>query len=137
VGDYDFWLRLSRLGEIRHRNKVLAQWRHHPSSTSVSKRGVAMARERIAVVEDFLAHNSIDSLLARKSLGHAYYTAARLTFFSKEVPGKKYLFTAFKYRRGWVEAAELKVIAFIFLDPLSRWIIAPLRSLRIFRIRNL
>ena len=38
VGDYDFWLRLSRLGEIRHRPQVLAQWRHHPKSTSVSKR---------------------------------------------------------------------------------------------------
>lgn len=137
VGDYDFWLRLSRLGEIRHRSQVLAQWRHHPTSTSVSKRGVAMARERITVVEDFLDKNQIDPLLARKSLGHAYYTAARLTFFSKAVPGKKYLFRAFVLRRGWVEAAELKVIAFILLDPVSRWIIAPLRSLRIFRIRNL
>lgn len=137
VGDYDFWLRLSRLGEIRHRNQVLAQWRHHPTSTSVSKRGVAMALERIAVVEDFLGKNQIDPHLARKSLGHAYYTAARLTFFSKDVPGRKYLFRAFVLRKGWVEAAELKVIAFILLDPVSRWIIAPLRSLRIFRIRNL
>lgn len=137
VGDYDFWLRLSRLGEIRHRPQVLAQWRHHPTSTSVSKRGVEMARERIAVVEDFLSKNEIDRQLARKSLGHAYYTAARLTFFSKAVPGKKYLFRAFVLRRGWVEAAEFKVIAFILLDPLSRWMIAPLRSLRIFRIRNL
>ena len=137
VGDYDFWLRLSRLGEIRHRPQVLAQWRHHPTSTSVSKRGVEMARERIAVVEDFLSKNEIDPQLARKSLGHAYYTAARLTFFSKAVPGKKYLFRAFALRKGWVEAAEFKVIAFILLDPLSRWMIAPLRSLRIFRIRNL
>lgn len=137
VGDYDFWLRLSRLGEIRHRGQVLAQWRHHPTSTSVSKRGLAMAHERIAVVEDFLGKNQINPLLARKSLGHAYYTAARLTFFSKAVPGKKYLFRAFRLRKGWVEAAELKVIAFILLDPLSRWLITPLRSMRIFRIRNL
>lgn len=137
VGDYDFWLRLSRLGEIRHRNEVLAQWRHHPTSTSVSKRGMGMARERIEVVEDFLSKNVVDKHLARKSLGHAYYTAARLTFFSSEVPGKKYLFRAFILRKGWVEAAEFKVIAFILLDPVSRWLILPIRSLRIFRIRNL
>jgi glycosyltransferase involved in cell wall biosynthesis len=137
VGDYDFWLRLSRLGEIRHRNGVLAQWRHHPTSTSVSKRGIAMARERIEVVEDFLANNDVDPLLARKALGHAYYTAARLTFFSRDVPGKKYLITAFRLRKGWVEAAEFKVMAFILLDPISRLLIKPIRSLRIFRIRNL
>lgn len=137
VGDYDFWLRLSRVGEIRHRSEVLAQWRHHPTSTSVSKRGVDMARERIGVVEDFLSKNTVDLHLVRKSLGHAYYTAARLAFFSKEVPGKRYLLRAFILRKGWVEAAEFKVITFILLDPVSRWLIAPIRSLRIFRIRNL
>jgi glycosyltransferase involved in cell wall biosynthesis len=137
VGDYDFWLRLGRLGEIRHRPGVLAQWRHHPSSTSVSKRGPAMALERIQVVEEFLANNSIEKTLAKKALGHAYYTAARLAFFSREVPGKMYLYKAFKSRRGWVESAELPVIAFIVLDPLSRLIVWPLKSLRIFRVRNL
>jgi glycosyltransferase involved in cell wall biosynthesis len=137
VGDYDFWLRLSRLGEIRHRSEVLAQWRHHPTSTSVSKRGIDMARERIKVVEDFLSENTVDLHLARKSLGHAYYTAARLTFFSKEVPGKKYLLRAFILRKGWVETAEFRVVAFILLDPISRWLVNPIRSLRVFRIRNL
>ena len=137
VGDYDFWLRLSRLGEIRHRAEVLAQWRHHPTSTSVSKRGLKMARERIEVVESFLSENQIDPLLARKSLGHAYYTASRLSFFSKEIPGKKYLFKAFTLRHGWVEGVELRVVMFILLDPLSRWLITPFRKFRILRIRNL
>jgi len=137
VGDYDFWLRLSRLGEIRHRPQVLAQWRHHPNSTSVSKRGTGMANERIAVVEEFLQENKIDPLLARKALGHAYYTAARLSFFSKEVPGKKYLVQGFIKRKGWIADAKLSVIGFILLDPISRWLVAPLKSLRIFRIRNL
>jgi len=63
VGDYDFWLRLSRLGEIRHRAEVLAQWRHHPSSTSVSKRGLKMAQERILVVEDFLTRYQVSTRL--------------------------------------------------------------------------
>lgn len=137
VGDYDFWLRLGRLGEIRHRNGVLAQWRHHPQSTSVSKRGPAMATERIQVIDDFLATNSIDELLARKALGHAYYTAARLTFFNRQVPGKRYLLRAFLERRGWVEEAKLHVILFILLDPISRFIITPIKHLRMLRIRNL
>lgn len=137
VGDYDFWLRLSRLGEIRHRPQVLAQWRHHPNSTSVSKRGVGMAKERIAVIEDFLSANKIENRLARKALGHSYYTAARLSFFSREVPGKKYLLRAFILRKGWVEEAQLRVIGFILLDPISRILIAPIRNLRLFRIRNL
>ena len=137
VGDYDFWLRLSRLGEIRHRPAVLAQWRHHPNSTSVSKRGLGMARERISVVEDFLSLNHVDELIGRMALGHAYYTAARLSFFSREVPGKRYLLSAFHLRRGWVEEAQVRVIAFIVLDPLSRFLIAPLRRLKMFRIRNL
>lgn len=137
VGDYDFWLRLSRLGEIRHRPEVLAQWRHHPNSTSVSKRGIGMARERIAVIEDFLGANDIDKRLARKALGHAYYTAARLSFFNREIPGKRYLLKAFTLRKGWVEEAQFRVIGFILLDPISRILIAPLRSFRLFSIRDL
>ena len=137
VGDYDFWLRLSRCGEIRHRAKVLAQWRHHPTSTSVSKRGLSMAKERIDVIEEFLHSAAIEKILARQALGHAYYTAARLTFFSREVPGKHFLKMAFFHRRGWVEESEIRVILFILFDPLSRTLLKPIRFLKIFRIRNL
>ncbi len=137
VGDYDFWLRLSRVGEIRHRPNVLAQWRHHPNSTSVNKRGLKMALERIAVIEDFLSYNSIHKSIRQMALGHAYYTAARLSFFSREIPGKKYLFSAFALRKGWVEEAEISVIFFILLDPVSRFLVKPLKQLKIFRIRNL
>ena len=137
VGDYDFWLRLSRLGEIRHRPKVLAQWRHHPNSTSVSKRGLGMATERISVIEDFLSLNRVDEMIRRMALGHAYYTAARLSFFSRDIPGKRYLFTAFRLRKGWVEEAQIRVIIFIVLDPLSRLLVTPIGRLKIFRIRDL
>jgi glycosyltransferase involved in cell wall biosynthesis len=128
VGDYDFWLRLSRVGEIRHRPEVLAQWRYHANSTSVTKRGLKMANERIAVIEDFLANNSVENSLSRRALGTSYYMAARLVFFSNEVPGRKYLLKAFKYRRGWVEEAQLQVIAYILLLPISRWLLNPLLS---------
>ena len=126
VGDYDFWLRLSRVGEIRHRPEVLAQWRYHANSTSVTKRGLKMANERIAVIEDFLANNSVEDSLSRCALGTSYYMAARLVFFSNDVPGRKYLLKAFKCRRGWVEEAQLQVIAYILLLPISRWLLNPI-----------
>jgi glycosyltransferase involved in cell wall biosynthesis len=120
VGDYDFWLRLSRLGELRHRAEVLAQWRHHPSSTSVSKRGLKMAKERIQVVEDFLASNQVSNRLKNMALGNAYYMAARISYFDKNIPAKKYLLESFKNRKGWVEEAKVYEIFYIFLLPISR-----------------
>ena len=120
VGDYDFWLRLSRLGEIRHRAEVLAQWRHHPASTSVSKRGLKMAKERIQVVEDFLASNQVSSHLKNMALGNAYYMAARISYFDKSIPAKKYLLKSFKNRKGWVEESKFYEILYIFLLPCSR-----------------
>jgi glycosyltransferase involved in cell wall biosynthesis len=120
VGDYDFWLRLSRLGEIRHRAEVLAQWRHHPSSTSVSKRGFTMSQERIRVVKDFLASNPVPNHLKHMALGNAYYMAARISYFDNKIPAKKYLLLSFKNRKGWVEEANFYEILYILLLPISR-----------------
>jgi len=120
VGDYDFWLRLSRLGELRHRPEVLAQWRHHPASTSVSKRGLKMALERIRVVEEFIKDNPIPKQLQKMALGNAYYMAARISYFDKKIPAKKFLFLAFKKRQMWVEEAKLHVILYILFSPISR-----------------
>jgi glycosyltransferase involved in cell wall biosynthesis len=125
VGDYDFWLRLSRVGEICHRPGVLAQWRQHPKSTSVALRGLEMAQERIAVMKYYIESNSIDEGLKRKALGASFYMAARLAFFSTEVPAKKYLLEAFKLRRGFIKGMKLSVIVYIILLPLSRLIINP------------
>jgi glycosyltransferase involved in cell wall biosynthesis len=120
VGDYDFWLRLSRKGEIRHRPEVLAQWRYHVGSTSVNNRGLEMAKERIDVIEEFLSTNRINPIIARMALGSAYFMAARLVFFDPNIPGKKYLFESFKYRKGWVEEARIYIIVYILLTPFSR-----------------
>jgi len=119
VGDYDFWLRLSRIGELRHRPEVLAQWRYHPGSTSVNKRGPKMANERIAVVEEFLSEFSINPKIARMSLGSAYFMAARLVFFNPQVPGKRYLIQSFQKRKGWVEESRIHIILYILLIPIS------------------
>jgi glycosyltransferase involved in cell wall biosynthesis len=125
VGDFDFWLRLSQVGEIRHRPEVVAQWRSHSGSTSIAQRGLEMALERIHVMETFFENYSIDSVLMRRARGSSYYMAARLAFFSTRVPGKKYLFNSFLYRRGVPETASLAVVLYIVFLPLSRWLVNP------------
>jgi len=122
VGDYDFWLRLSRLGQIVKRGQVLAQWRWHPDSTSISRRGVIMANERISVIEEFTRSFSLPSTLRRKALSHAYYFAARLVFFEPKIHGKKLIIKAFIIRRMVIEESKFIVVLYILLTPISRYI---------------
>ena len=120
VSDYDFWLRLSRLGGFRRIPGVQAQWRSHQNSTSVSMKSFDMAQERIAVIEDFLKTNTVDQKIAKMSLGSAYYFAARLGVFSSKIPARKWIVTSFIKRRGWPEVANPLVVVFILTLPLSR-----------------
>jgi glycosyltransferase involved in cell wall biosynthesis len=119
VGDYDFWLRLSRIGEIRHRPKILAQWREHPNSTSVKKKNFAMASERIKVMEEFITEFNIEGKLRRMALGNAYYMAARLSYFDPTIPGRKWFIQALKLRRGIPEESNLIHMLFLLTFPLS------------------
>jgi hypothetical protein len=120
VGDYDFWLRLSREGAFGYRNEILAQWRSHDESTSVAQRGALMAQERISVIKDFVSDEYLCPRLRRSALSAAYVSAAQLSFFSGEVPGKLYLWCAFINARGWPKSARVKVVLFILLTPFSR-----------------
>ena len=117
VGDYDFWLRISRKGQILHRPEILAQWRYHSNSTSINMRGPEMASERIMVIEEFLAQNKIPKKISRMALGSAYYMAARLVFFNSGVPGKRYLFKAFYLRKGWIEESRIHILLYILFLP--------------------
>jgi glycosyltransferase involved in cell wall biosynthesis len=119
VGDYDFWLRLSRIGKIERLPGVLAQWRSNENSTSISQRGQEMAYERIRVIEKFLVENKIPKSLARKALGNAYYLAARLAFFDSNINGRSLLLKAFKYRRGWPEESRVHIVIYLLLLPIS------------------
>ena len=129
VGDYDFWLRLSRVGKIVRLPGVLAQWRENQTSTSVSQRNNRMAMERIKVIENYLFENKTSEDLSRKALGNAYYLAARLAFFDPKINGRFLLFKAFRYRRGWPEEAKLYVVLYLILMPLSSIIIRPFSKL--------
>lgn len=119
TGDYDFWLRMSRLGRFQHRPGVMAQWRSHKGSTSISHRGVEMSKERIGVIANFVQSNSLTPVLKKMALGNAYFYAARLCFFDRKVPGKRLLIKGFWYRRGWIEQAKPRAVVFILLTPIS------------------
>ena len=125
VGDYDFWLRLSRVGKIVRLPGVLAQWRENQYSTSISQRDNRMAVERIKVIENFLLENSVPKDLHRKALGNAYYLAARLAFFDPNIEGRSLAIKAFKYRRRWPEEAKLYVVLYLLSMPLSTIIFKP------------
>jgi glycosyltransferase involved in cell wall biosynthesis len=119
VGDYDFWLRLSRIGEIWHRPKILAQWREHPNSTSVKKKNFAMASERIKVIEEFVTEFKIEGKLRQMALGNAYYMAARLSYFDPTIPGRKWFIQSLKFRKGIPEESNFIHILFLLTFPLS------------------
>jgi glycosyltransferase involved in cell wall biosynthesis len=121
VGDYDFWLRLSRIGVLKKRDQLLAQWRFHDQSTSISRRGSDMATERVSVISEFVEANQLDKKLHAKALAHAYYFAARLSFFDSKVDGKLLLRKAFAANNRWIDDGKVIVYLFIWTLPFSRF----------------
>jgi hypothetical protein len=113
-------LRLSRVGVIKKRDELAAQWRFHDQSTSISRRGLDMAMERVSVIEEFLGSNKIDQQLQKRALAHAYYFAARLSFFDSKVDGKSLLRKAFASNKGEIEDGKFLVYLFIWTLPFSR-----------------
>lgn len=79
-----------------------------------------MALERILVVQEFVLNNTIPKHIHRMALGNAYYMAARISYFDRKIPAKKFLFLAFKERKAWVEEAKLHEISYILFSPVSR-----------------
>jgi hypothetical protein len=134
VSDYDFWLRISRKGKILRIPLVLAQWRDHLNSTSISQRNVAMANERITVIEDFLNNFSLDKKLGKNALGNAYYMGARLSFFDSKVPGRRFMISAIRKNNRIPSESKLSVLIFVFLLPISRVIIKMLPKSVIYKL---
>jgi glycosyltransferase involved in cell wall biosynthesis len=122
VGDYDFWLRLSVYGKFQRIPLFLAQWREHPDSTSLKMRGKSMALERIKVIENFLESNPVDSQKSRKALSTAYYQASLLSYFSKEVSGRRYMLISLYFSRFKSIKFTLPEVLFISGLPLTRFI---------------
>lgn len=134
VSDFDFWLRLSRLGRIVRLPGILAQWRENSDSTSVSQKGIRMAEERIEVMKNFMQQNSIPNNLKRMALGNCYYLASRLAFFDPKINGRAFLLKAFKLRQRWPEEAKFYVIIYIILMPVSSILLYPFRNIIIKKV---
>lgn len=129
VSDYDFWLRLASRGTFAHIPQVLAQWRSHDESTSIGKRGLAMARERIKVISNFLVEHPQTEDLSRQARACSLYNAAILAFFDPEVPGRKWMVQALITNRRWVKSSKLHIVAYLLTLPLSRIIFKSLSAL--------
>ena len=123
VGDYDFWLRLSRTGVIQRLPGVLAQWRESQNSTSISQRGIEMARERIEVTSNFLAENIVPRHIVNMAKGNSHYLAARLAFFDSRIDGRNLLIKSFWYKRSWPSNARVHIVLYLLLLPLSKKVI--------------
>lgn len=134
TSDYDFWLRLSQHGDFKRIPGYLAYWREHESSTSIALRGVAMANERIGVIQEFLdAHEYLPNRLKRMAMSSAYYQAALLVYFDPDVPSKKFLFRAIYFYPANIYSFQWKVTLYIALTPLSGFLLKVLKRFGLFR----
>lgn len=122
VPDYKFWLNLSTKGEFKRIPEILAAWRTHESSISVGGRSLQMAKERIFVMEDFLAKHPQNSEISSKALSNAYYHAALLTFFDPRVPSRQYLKKSYQLSKENLIRKNRLVLLFLILSPLSTMI---------------
>jgi uncharacterized membrane protein YbaN (DUF454 family) len=111
----------------------LAYWREHESSTSIAFRGLAMANERIKVIQEFLEKNSnLPTRLKKMAISSAYYQAALLVYFDQSVPGKGFLYRAFLSYPANVLKFNWKIIIYIALTPFSGKLLKALRFLGFF-----
>lgn len=131
TSDYDFWLRMALHGDFIRIPRILAQWRQHPESTSIGQRGPSMAAERIAVIENYLDQHPQSKELSRQAMASAYYNAAILSFFNPALPGRKWLLRGFYLKKGWITGSRIRIVAYILLSPISRYLYQILKTLGI------
>lgn len=118
VSDYDFWLRISELGPLRKRNEVLAQWRHHGQSTSISSAGRDMFRERVDVIEHFVLNRNYGKRIKRMALANTRCLAASIKFDSDvSIPARREVLRAVLIRKKWPEELRIETLFAIFLSP--------------------
>jgi len=120
--DFDFWLRLSGQGSFQRIPHLLAQWRRHENSTSIKLRGPEMAEERITIIENYLMNSEHAEKTSRMAWGSAYYSAAILRYFSKDVPHRRYLLKAVISRRGIPENLKVRELIYLLTTPVSEFL---------------
>ncbi len=78
VADFDFWLRMGLLGSFARIPRVVATFRVHPDSSSVSQRGQAMAEEHVRLARQFFARADLPPeirALEQEGCSWAFYYA--------------------------------------------------------------
>lgn len=101
LGDLDFWLRLAHAGELRLVPEPLACWRRHGGALTVADEGIAMARERIRIVEDLYAGEVSSGLAAVRTEAYrnAYVLAAVVAGPGLNAAGQRYFISDSHARR--------------------------------------
>lgn len=123
VPDYDFWLRLLDFGTYHHIPKVLATWRTHVNSISISSRNKDMANERIGVIQSYLARNpKINPTIQKSARANSIYRAAILSFFDSGIDGKQLFFQALRCHPTLILRKDIRVNCFLILLPFSRFL---------------
>jgi glycosyltransferase involved in cell wall biosynthesis len=136
VSDYDFWLRLCSLGDFQRIPESLAYWRAHQESTSIKLRSRDMAEERIKVVKDFFAQELQYNKYKSSALCLAYFSAARISYYSTKIPGRRYLLLSFISNPKIFLRQKISHTLFILFSPLSTIIFFSLRKARFSLSRN-
>ena len=131
VGDYDFWLRLTTEGDLCLRPELVAQWRMHIGSTSISMRGPEMAIERMDVINEFTREHTDELPGADQNLARANskFLAAKLGFFSSEVNSRVLFWDALKIDRRVLRFNRILEIMFMITFPVSKNALDVLRFL--------
>ena len=132
VPDYDFWLRMLRHGSYLHIPSVLAIWRSHNNSISVSSKGLEMANERIQVIENYLNVNPQTPYKIRKSAeANSLYRAAILCFFDKRINGRLLFTQALKAQPSIFIRKNPLVTIFLLLWPTSGFLLDKIKDLKL------
>jgi glycosyltransferase involved in cell wall biosynthesis len=133
VPDYDFWLRLLAHGSYLHIPSVLANWRSHSSSISISSRGLEMAKERIRVIENYLNENPLTPYRIRKSAkASSLYRAAVLCFFDERVNGRNLFIQALKVKPSLIIRKNVLASLFLLFWPFSGQILNRVKEIKVF-----
>lgn len=76
VGDFDYYLRLGLHGPFAHIPQVLATWREHPDSITVSDKNSVMAEEHIRILDRLYLRTDLPQQVLnvrREAYSAAYY----------------------------------------------------------------
>jgi hypothetical protein len=89
-----------------------------------------MANERILVIQNFLGKYEINPRIERSARAFSFYHASLLSYFSIEVPGRKWLIEAFRVYRKWLPGMRIRVVLYILLLPYSFHLVEWMRKNR-------